>query len=252
MKTLTITNQKGGVGKTALVVNLALNFAARGIKTAVLDMDIQGNCSFSLKQYGEMATTSAILLGETADFPKAKDGISLFPADNRLITAEKYSIEAATENLRHGLHNLSTAGYAVCLLDSPAAPGTRFMAGLLTADFILAPIELEAYSIQGIANLMTTIGNIRKINRNACFLGMLANKVDKRTPRHIRNLEQLSKVYPQALLPMSIGLRGSIAEALVTGKPIWENRKTAARTAARELEAVADYIFDKMQLSAEK
>lgn len=250
MKTLTITNQKGGVGKTTLVVNFALCFAERGAKVAVVDMDVQGNCSFTLADLALPIKTADLFSGKIPELAVARVGVSLFPGDGRLMAVEEEDTEVAAEHLRRGLDRLAAAGYDVCLLDSPAAFGVRFMAGLLAADFILAPIELEAYSIQGIGNLVNTIANARKLNPRMRLLGMLANKVDRRTPRHARHLEQLTAAYPQLLLPMTIGLRGSIAEALVSGEPVWKNKKTAARTAAQEIRAAADYVFDKMNVAA--
>lgn len=250
MKSLVVANQKGGVGKTALVVNFALDFAERGLRVAVLDMDVQGNCTFTLNDHALGVKASDVFLGSALRFEPPEPGIHLLPGDNRLIAVEEGGVDAATavENLRRGLAGLDKAGYDVCLLDSPAAPGVRFMAGLLAASHILAPIELEAYSIQGISNLVHTIGNARKSNPKAVFLGMLANKVDKRTPRHVAHLEQLAEAYPQLLLPVTIGLRGSIAEALVSGTPVWKSRKTAARAAAKEVRDAAQCVFERMGL----
>lgn len=255
MKTLAITNQKGGVGKTALVVNFALYFVERGLKTAVVDLDIQGNSSFTLSAHAAKTKASDFFLTALPSLPDAPEGtdeggrLTLFPGDTKLVKAEESGDSAAAVmNLRKGLSALATAGYDVCLLDSPAAPGVRFMAGLLAADYILAPIELEAYSIQGIGSLVTTIANARKMNPKAQFLGMLANKVDKRTPRHTLHLAQLQEAYPQLLLPTTIGLRGSIAESLVSGAPVWKNKKTAARQAAKEIRQAAEYVYAKMGL----
>lgn len=255
MKTLTVTNQKGGVGKTALLVNFALRFAEHNLAVAVVDLDIQGNCSFTLSDYvnEHKIFASDLFSGRVKSIPGAKPGITLFPGDTRLIAVEEGSttLSDAVDSLRGSLIRLADAGYQVCLLDSPAAPGIRFMSALLAAGFILAPIELEAYSIQGIGNLVRTVANVRKANPDATFLGMIANKVDRRSPRHSENLQQLREAYPELLLPMTIGLRGSIAEALVRGEPVWHSRKTAARMAAREIKDTADYIYRRMGLANE-
>ena len=248
MKTLVVANQKGGVGKTALVVNFALDFAERGAKVAVIDLDVQGNCSFTLADYSLTARASDIVLDGKTDFPGVVEGIGLLAGDNRLITVEQNVVagKAAAGNLARGLEGLRAAGYDFCLLDSPAAFGIRFMAGLLTADFVLAPIELEAYSIQGIKHLVATISNARKTNKKLCFLGMLANKVDARNPRHAGHLKQLRQAYGNLLIPSTVGLRSSIAEALVSGMPVWKSKKTAARAAAKEVREAAEWVYAAM------
>ena len=55
----------------------------------------------------------------------------------------------------------------------------------------MSPIELEAYSIQGIKKMLTTIANIRKLNTKLKFLGIVASKVDARNPRHVRHQDEL-------------------------------------------------------------
>lgn len=248
MKTLVVANQKGGVGKTALVVGLAWDFAQKGKKVAVIDLDVQGNCSFTLGSCRQEKKASSILLEKTNSLSPADSGITLFPGDNKLQSVERADAGMIAINLRQGLQSMAAAGYEVCFLDSPAAFGVRFMAGLLAADYVLAPIELEAYSIQGIKQLVATFGNARKTNPKLKFLGMLANKVDARNPRHREHLTQLRGAYTELLLPVTVGLRASIAESLVSGKPVWENKKTAARPAVKEMRAVADYVYARMGL----
>lgn len=245
MKTLVTANQKGGVGKTALVVNFALDFAERGAKVAVIDLDVQGNCSFTLSDHALAVKASDVILDGVAVFPTATPGVALIPGDNRLavVREDEAEMRVALGNLRQGLAGLAVAGYDLCLLDSPAALGSRFLLGLWAADCVLAPIELEAYSIQGIKHLVAVISNARKINPKLRFLGMLANKVDGRNPRHREHFEQLRQAYGSMLAPVSIGLRGSIAEALVNGLPVWKSKKTAARIAAKEVRAAADWVY---------
>lgn len=250
MKTLVVANQKGGVGKTALVVNLAWDFADKNKnkKIAVMDLDVQGNCSFTLESQLQGEKASTILLKKIPALPNAKPGITLFPGDNKLQAIEKHDAGKIALNLHHGIKAMDAAGYDVCILDSPAAFGVRFMAGLLAAEYVLAPIELEAYSIQGIKQLVATFGNARRGNPKLKFLGMVANKVDARNPRHREHLVQLRNAYAELLLPITVGLRASIAESLVRGVPVWENKKTAARPAIKEIRALADLVFERMRL----
>lgn len=252
MKILTIANQKGGVGKTALVVNLAWYAADQGKRVAVIDLDVQGNCSFTLKEYEGKTFAVDLLFGKDKQIgenplQEEKPKIVLFPGNNKLQTVEMMDAREIAKNLITALTHIAPE-FDLCLIDSPAAFGGRFMAGLLAAEYVLAPIELEAYSIQGIKQLVTTFGNARKMNERLSFLGILANKVDRRNLRHKEHLKMLSETYAGVLLLETVGLRASIAESLVRGKPVWTSKKTAARMAAREIKAVAELVFRKMGL----
>lgn len=117
----------------------------------------------------------------------------------------------------------------------------------MAADFVVCPIELETYSIQGIGQMALTINNIKKINKKLTFLGLLPSKVDMRNPRHIKHLAQIKSQYSDYLIPVSIGLRSSIADAVASSVPVWHIKRTAVRKAAKEVNAVAEYIFTRMR-----
>ena len=78
---------------------------------------------------------------------------------------------------------------------------------------------------------------------------MVPNRVDGRKPRHQRHLEELRAAYPQLVVPVSIGLRDSIAEALGAQIPVWEIKKSAAREAIKEVNALTDFVVEKMELA---
>jgi chromosome partitioning protein len=61
-------------------------------------------------------------------------------------------------------------------------------------------------------------------------------------------MNELTRAYPQLMIPASIGLRSSIADALATGVPVWKIKKTAARKAALEVRELAEYVFKKMEI----
>jgi chromosome partitioning protein len=139
--------------------------------------------------------------------------------------------------------------FDVCLIDTAPSLGVAMTAAVLTADYMLSPIEMEAYSLQGMKKMVAVIGNLRKQNPKLRFLGMVPNKVDARKPRHVNNLATLQQAYPQLILPFSIGARDSIAEALGEQMPVWKIKKTAARKATQEVRALADYVFTKMEIA---
>jgi chromosome partitioning protein len=139
--------------------------------------------------------------------------------------------------------------FDVCLIDTPPSLSVAMTAAIVSADYMLSPVEMEAYSVQGMKKMVAVIQNLRKQNPKLRFLGMVPNKVDGRKPRHKKNLATLQQAYPQLVLPFSIGARDSIAEALGEQMPVWKIKKSAARDATKEVRALADYVFKKMEIA---
>lgn len=249
MKTIVIANQKGGVGKTSTLVHLAFDFAERGLKVAVIDLDTQGNASFTLAVH-KTETHASSLFGEVARFDLAPiDGIALIPADGRLADLEKLPLERAASAFRASIAAIEGQGFDACLIDTAPSLGNAMASALLAADFVASPIELEVYALEGIKKMLATVSAIQKANKKLKLLGIIPSKVDSRNPRHTRHLAELSAAYPALIIPTPIGYRSSIADALATHCPVWEIRKTSARVAAKEVRAMTQYIHDKMEIA---
>lgn len=252
MKTFTTAIQKGGQGKTFVTCHLAFDAADRGLKVAVIDLDPQGNASMTLEAHDCGVPASALFTGDVAGlapcFERQGESITLIPADAALVNLDKMDAGRAATAMRASLAALGDH-FDVCLIDTAPSLGVAMTAAVLSSDYLMSPVELEAYSLQGMKKMVTVIGNLRKQNPKLRFLGMLPNKVDARKPRHIANLAALRQAYPTLVLPISIGARDSIAEALGEGVPVWKVRKTAARTAAKEVRAMASHVYEQMGLA---
>lgn len=256
MKTMVTANQKGGVGKTSTLVHLAFDFFERGLRVAVVDLDTQANASWTLQAFASGYTASQMFdKDQTAlracfkDLPADEPLMRLIESDPKLADMEKRTVNDAGTSFRANVAALEDCGFDVVLIDTAPSLGVSLAAALVAADFVLSPIELEAYSIQGIKKMVTAIANVRKANPKLKFLGMVPSKVDGRNPRHGRHLEELERAYPQLLIPTGVGLRSSIADALASGLPVWKIRKTAARKAAKEVRALADYVYTQMEIA---
>lgn len=256
MKTLVVAQQKGGVGKTSSIIHLAFDFLERGLRVAVIDLDTQANASSTLAAFKIDLTASQLFSQVPKDgWPIAgpdeanEPRIALIEADPYLANAVFLPLADARKHLRANIKALGEQGFDVCLIDTAPGLGVALVASLYAADFVLSPIELEVYSIQGIKMMLTTIGNVRKEHSKLKFLGMVPSKVDARNPRHARHQQELEAAYPTLMVPASIGLRSSIPDALATGVPVWKIKKTAARKASKELRTLAAYISDKMEIA---
>jgi len=248
MKTLTVANQKGGVGKTSTIVHLAFYFAEKGLKVSVIDLDPQGNASFTLKKFSTGVKASA-LFSENNITINSNENISLIESDNSLADMASKSLSDSSFHFKSAISSLSDQGFDVCLIDTAPSLGVTMASALLASDCVMSPVELEIYSIQGIQLMNKTITNLRKVNKNLKFLGILPSKLDRRNPRQVRHIEQLNSAYPQLMIPHQIGLRSSVADALASGTPVWKIKKTAARIAAKEFKALAEFVYIKMEIS---
>ena len=253
MKTLVTAIQKGGQGKTFATCHLAFDAQERGYRVAVIDLDTQGNASFTLAEHQCGYLASQLFSGDLEGLRRwfagrENAGISLIAADASLANLDKMDIPQAAAALRESVAVLGQF-FDLCLIDTAPSLGIGLTAAVLTADFMLSPVEMEAYSLQGMQKMVAVISNLRKQNPKLRFLGMVPNKVDARKPRHVANLDALQKAYPQLVMPFSIGARDSIAEALGERMPVWKIKKTAARKATQEVRALAAHVFKKMEIA---
>jgi chromosome partitioning protein len=245
MRRLVIANQKGGVGKTALAVNLSFHFHESGISTVCLDLDVQGNASHTLSSWKSGVTSSA-MFSDGPSFTVQQP--ALIESDACLADLDTRSLAELAPCLDRNLRKL--AGFELCLIDTAPSLGVGLASALMTADYVLCPLCLEYYSLQGLERMVTTIQNVRTVNPRLQFLGLVPSLVDRRDPRQRRHLEELLEAYPDLVSP-AIGRRGSVAEGLALGVPVWRIQKTAAKEAAKEFRAVAAWVADRMGINHE-
>lgn len=254
MKTLVTAIQKGGQGKTFATCHLAFDFAERGLRVVVLDLDTQGNASFTLEEHVSSFPASRLFVNNAKKIRNwletlADRNLVVIGADASLANLDKMDLSQAATALKASITELCRS-FDVCLIDTAPTLGVSMTAAVLAADYMLSPIEMEAYSLQGMKKMVSIVGNLRKMNPTLRFLGMVPNKVDARKPRHMTNLRALQTAYPKLVLPFRIGARDSIAEALGEHMPVWKIKKTAARAAQKEVRDLANYVFKEMELSA--
>jgi len=252
--TMAVAQQKGGDGKTASVVHFGFDYFEHGHRVAVIDLDTQGNASHTLAHFASGYVASAMFSESpdklSAHFANLPEGplLSLIASDKDLADMEELSFDEAAECFKSNVEALAKAGFDIILIDNAPSLGTTLAASLYAADSVISPIKPEYYSIMGIKKMLTVIANVRKINTKLQFLGMVPSMVDMRNPSHVQNLAELQEAYPNLMIPLSIGLRSSIADALADQMPVWKIKKTSARKAAQEMRALAAYAIEKMEI----
>jgi len=247
MKIVAVSNQKGGVGKSTFAVHMAFDLRDKGRSVLFVDVDPQANSSKTLAEYGVDVSASELFLRKTSpsDFP-VRDGITLIGADPALTDIERAE-PAVIKAFQVNLRDLSEQ-YDYCIIDTPPTLGLRMSAAIMSADFVLSPIELEQYSLDGIQKMLQTIFGIKqKYNNDLVFLGMLPNRFNPRSKDQKATFLELVKSHADLIIQAKIGIRSSIPEALSEHKPVWEIKKTAAREAAKEFRAALEIIYEKME-----
>lgn len=249
MKKLVTAIQKGGQGKTVTTCHLAWDFfKQKKLRVLVVDLDTQANTSFVLADYCSEHVASR-LFGKPVSWPPGEGPcLVVLPADPKLADLEGQPMDKVAAKLRASLEALSGA-FDVCLIDTPPSLGVLMASAVLCADYVLCPVELETFSLQGLEKMLTVVANLHQQNPALTFLGMLPNKVNGREPRHQEQIDAMRASHPGLVLPVQIGLRPCIAQAVGTQETVWASSKTAARPAKKEMSALANYVFEKMEIA---
>ena len=176
---IAISNQKGGVGKSTTANALGAGLFHRGYKVLYVDMDAQGNLSYSMGATGKALTSLEVLTGTAT----AKEAIlqtpqgDLIPASPALASADALITETGKEyRLKEALEPVS-GDYDYIVIDCPPALGILTINALTACNSVIVPVQADAYSLQGIGQLAQTIQTVRKYcNRDLSIKGILATR----------------------------------------------------------------------------
>ena len=225
MRTLALSNQKGGTAKTTTTVCLAASLAERGHRVLVLDLDAQANATRWLGADSAELSIYDVLTGGT-DIREAicpvESGLHLVPSSPYMVGAEKALVADPAPQfiLRGALEDLSDS-YDICLIDCPGALGTVTVNALTAADGVLVPVPAQILSLEGLAQLLETVRAVKKrLNPPLTIAGIIICRLDGRTRLAREVIEALEERFPGQVLATRIRENVRLAEAPSFRQPI--------------------------------
>ncbi|WP_308116541.1 ParA family protein [Leifsonia poae] len=227
----TISNQKGGVGKTTTVVNLSAALAKSGARVLVIDLDPQGNASTALSVEHREGTPSVYdvivndkELDEVIQKSPEFDGLFVVPATIDLAGAEieLVSMVAREQRLSRSLATfLEEYDFDYVLIDCPPSLGLLTINAFVAATEVLIPIQCEYYALEGLSQLLKNIQLIEKhLNPKLRVSTILLTMYDSRTNLAHQVAEDVREHFPKEVLNTIIPRSVRISEAPSYGQSV--------------------------------
>jgi chromosome partitioning protein len=225
---LSVSNQKGGVGKTTTTVNLAASLSASDKSCLVIDCDPQANATTGLGLsradlelgvydlfFGTEPLTEIVIETELP-------GLSIVGANSHLVGAE---VEMAHIENRELLLKKRLLGikdqYDYILMDCPPSLGFLTLNALTAADAVIIPLQCEYYALEGLSQMLETYRAVRRsLNPTLSLLGILLTMYDSRNNLSSQVAKEIRRLFKEKVFQTVIPRNVRLSEAPSHGKPV--------------------------------
>ena len=226
-RVVTVINQKGGVGKTTTVINIAAQIALRGFRVLVIDSDSQGNCATGLgvdKSKVKNTTRDLILSPETAIDSRhatAVENLHIIVGDRSLIGLEQEMMRqlGREKRMKEALQPL-LAHYDLVLIDTPPSLGLVTINALVASDGVLVPVQTEYFALEGLALLSGTIREVRSLLNERLGVDGVLLTMHSQTLLNKQVAGEVLENFPDLVVKPAIRRNVRLAEAPSHGIPI--------------------------------
>ena len=226
-KIISVSNQKGGVGKTTTTVNLSTILAKKGKKVLLIDTDPQGNATSGLGVSKDVElSVYDILIGDT-EFDEtlqetAIKNLKVCPSNISLAGAEVQlvSMMSREQRLKTKLDKIKDQ-YDYILIDCPPSLGLVTLNAFTASDSVLIPVQCEYFALEGLGQLLNTVNLVKKhLNKNLEIEGALLTMYDARTNLSNQVVKEVKKYFEDKVYKTVIPRNVRLSEAPSYGMPI--------------------------------
>ena len=242
---ISISNQKGGVGKTTTAINLSSCIAEMGKKVLVIDSDPQGNTSsgFGIFKSDIKKTLYDLMSGDEEPSEVIMnveniDNLFIIPTDINLSGAEIELINVdGREFILREIVSKIKEDFDFIIIDCPPALNLLTINALVASNAVIVPLQCEYYALEGLAQLMYTIDLVKKkLNTELVVEGVVFTMFDARTNLSLQVVENVKDNLDQNIYKTIIPRNVRLAEAPSHGLPInFYDSKSSGAVGYREL-----------------
>lgn len=257
MKIGAVANPKGGIGKSAVSVNIAHEAVEQGQRTLRVDFDKQGSMSLAHPHGPDHDPAKRYIKASDLFYPPelaAGAELEYLAPSQAIIRADfdgLFKLEGAPDEFvkrpARFLRQFADQ-FDVVVIDTPGVIGTPLKAGLTAADAVVCPLTLGLYDTAGLAQLWQLIKTIKTggYNPKLRMIGMLPSRVNTRDKMVMAELEALRThpTFGPSILPFMLAERVPVARAINMRVPVWRGAKTTSHKAAgQEWRAACGHVL---------